>query len=505
MREGSYALDYVAQKHLNEPSWGKSDFGVLTDEIKEKNINDIKRLVKLEEKYHLLEYFDEIRRLSKCLWEDLYFNSFIIEMLLFEEAKKQNIVLPNVAQNRPETTFEGATRECLETGALYGVGKYDLSSAYPSMIVNFCLDTRNVGSEGIEINGIHFKQDSTTLIPSMVNKILVLKDNLKKQIKSFSGEKNEAYTTTKIKYDAIKGVVNSTFGVMGFSSFRLYDNQIASTITYLVRELLLYTKAEIEKQGYKVIYWDTDSVFIKSEKNLRNELNQIVQNWAKTYNKDSIDIEFEYEGMFERIFILSKCRYVGDLRTSKGLIKEVKGVEMKKSNSSKYQAFFQDTLIQKVLNREHKETIELWIEQEKDRIKNLPIDEIGIPTKMTNKTYVTDYTFTRGGKEITIKDKIPPIFVRAYTNAKEVFGTKFNVALGELFYYVYVKDMGNNKKGRPITVMGFTKTMHLDRSKINYDEMIRINILTKAQMIFDAMLWNKDMLVSTNSMQLRIF
>ena len=180
-------------------------------------------------------------------------------MLLFEEAKLKNIVLPNKPTNTIGTTFEGAIRDYSQTGALYNLAKLDLTSAYPSMVVNFCLDTQNIllkeevcscGSGGIssgincircnklrhkdakaysngvykgsvEINGIQFKQDENALLPSLITKLLKLKDTLKKEVKKHNPN-TEEYDKAQTKYDAIKGVVNSAFGVMGYGGFTEY-------------------------------------------------------------------------------------------------------------------------------------------------------------------------------------------------------------------------------------------------------------------------------------------
>lgn len=427
MREASYALDHIAQKHLKEESWGKTDFSIISQEMKEKNINDVRRMVKLEEKFNVISYYDEIRRLSKCLWEDIYFNSFIIEMLLFQEAKEKNVVLPNNYKNidTEETEFEGAIREAVVTGDVFDIGKYDLTSAYPNMIVNFCLDIQNIVTNDdtentVEVNEIKFKQNSETLLPSMVSKILILKNNIKKKLKSLDKDSDE-YKKTEILYDAIKAVINSAFGVFGFKGFRLFNLTIASSITFLVRDLLFYVKNNLEKIGYKIIYYDTDGIMIDSKDNIVNIFNELVKNWAKEkYNKSDLSIEFEYEGYFKNIFILTKCRYIGDLVTSKGIKREIKGLEIKRSSSSQYEKDFQETLIEKFFAKESKENIVKFIEEEKNRIKELDIKYISFPCKISNIEYKHD-----------------TIFLRAYKYSKEI-NKKFKLNIGELFHYIFI-------------------------------------------------------------------
>jgi DNA polymerase elongation subunit (family B) len=413
-----------------------------------------------------------MRRNSKVIVSG---NSRIVEMLLFEEAKLKDIILPNKKEfSGEDTTFQGATRNSEKDGIYFDIGKFDLTSAYPSMIVNFCLDTQNIPSEidskAININGNWFRQNKEALLPSVVRKILVLKDNLKKERKKNPSKEN------KIKYDAIKAIVNSTFGVMGNKYFRLYDNRIASTITFLVRDLLMYVKKRIEDKGLKVIYWDTDSVFITTKEDISNELNIYVQDWAKSYGKESIDLSFEYEGYFTKLFLLGKCHYYGYINGEK----EIKGVEIKRNSSSKYEAYFQEELINKVLNKVSQEEILAWIASEKERIKTLPLKEIAFPCKLTNKEY-----------------KNEPIFKRAFNNT-QILNPNFKSTVGEIFYYIYTKNMGYDKSNVPINVLAIKEDTKLEVNNIDYEELIRRNILTKADAVFEAMEWNKMGLFNNN-------
>lgn len=502
----SYALDYIAQEDLGEKAWGTSVFGILTEEIRKKNINDVKRMVKLEEKFKVLNHFDEIRRFATCLWEDLpqetlrrdgYLqkvsnNSKIIDMIILREAKKMGIRLPKKpdSSQTEEVEFEGAYRDTLKTGAFFNIGKYDLGSAYPKMISDFCLDPVNIReSEGLKIevkmrtadvisNTYYFEQNRNTILTGIISKLIALKDELKSRVTS--GDVNE-----KTKYDAIKSIVNSAYGVMGNRYFRLFSPAVAESTTFLVRDLLKYVKEETEKLGYEILYVDTDSIFCNDKgKNIAKTLNELIQKWAKTkYNKTS-SITFEYEGHFEKILILTKCHYYGYL---KGKTKpEIKGVEVKRSSSSKYEASFQETLINKVLNNESREKVVDWLLKEKERIESLKLEEIGFPCKISNDNY-----------------KNEPIFVRAYNNSKELFGMK--VARGELFYYLFIKPLGQDGKGKARNVIAFMPDMKFGTKhsiEVDWNEVVRRSIISKAEAIFEVMKWGSASFLLSNQTSL---
>ncbi len=502
-----YNLDYIAQTDLGEAAWEKTDFSKLQgDLVKYKNINDVKRMVKLEEKYKIIPYFNEIRVFAKCLWEDLAQetlkkegrlmkisnNSKIIDSLILQEAKEKNVIVPpKRGDGAGEESIEGAFRECYQTGRFANIAKFDLGSAYPLMITGFCLDPTNVCHSPLpntipvtimsrvdKIQGetYFFKQNPDALLPSIVRKLIVIKDKLKKELGSLNS-KDEVYENTKTKYNAIKSMVNSAYGVTANRFFRLFDMKVAESITFLVRDLIEYIKIELEKTGIKVLYVDTDSVFIHSKENIAPQLNKLVQKWAiEKYNNPNITIQFDFEGFFEKILILGKCHYVGYLRKKNGdMEKEIKGVEMKRSSSSKYEAYFQENLIEKLLDEVPRANILAWIKSEKERIKTLPMEEVAFPSKVP--AFV----------------KNVPIHVRAYTNSRELDPT-FKLSIGELFYIVYVKSMGIDKNEKDINILGFT-TEHnnfINRERIDWQEVIRRNIDNKANNLFEAMGWKVE-------------
>lgn len=495
-KETSYALDYLRQKYLNKESKGEFNFDAISSEIRNKNFEDICDMVEIEKKKKVLAHYDEIRRFSKVCWEDLEYNSRIIERLLLEEGRNNRIILPDKNNNYNRRKYDGAYRDVFELGYFKNVSKLDLASAYPNIIISFCLDLYNLKNRkenntievpvtsrtsGTLIGTYFYKQNSKALLPSAVKKLLFKKEELKK-LKINTSTEDLNYKDICQRYDALKAIVNSAYGVMGNKDFRLYDKKVAETITFLVRDVLLYCKERLsQEKGVNILYVDTDSIFYEGNENYSKELTQYIKDWAlERYRIENIDIDFDYEGYFEKLLIVSLCHYVGYIKKSSGIEKEIKGVEIKRSDSSKYMAEFQDTLIEKIFKEETKEQIENWIKQEKIRIKTLPLTEIAFPVKLSQapEEYATE--IVREGKKFTRK---PYIIVRALENAQEI-NPKFKKRIGELYYWVYVesKDLDKN-------VLAFDRHNVEHIKNIDWQEMIRRNIDMKVNNIFEAMGW----------------
>ncbi len=536
----SYALDYIAQEDLKEESCGDMEFGKLTEEIKIKNINDVNRMLKLEKKFNLIQHYDWLRCYAKVEFEDLYHNSRIFDLKLLTEAKKRNQVLPNKKSSREQEDFEGAYRAAFETGRFFDIHSYDISGAYLYSIINLCLDSENLREKQEEntiainitdresnkiIRTCFVKQNNNTILPTIVKEIVEEKNKFKSNLKALNPE-TEEYKIAEEEYNAFKVISLSAWGVIGNKGFRRYDATITSLITSVVRDCLHYIKDKVEEKGYKVIYLDTDGLMIDDKgKDISEFLNQLIVEWAMERFGKKLDIHFECEGLFEKLFINTICRYKGYLRTKTGLKEVIKGVEIKRKDSTIFMVKFQDTLFNKLMDKESKEDIIKWIKSEMERLKTLSIEDIAIPCKMNKKPE---------------KYKNIPIWVRALA------ASPLKKRLGELYYYIYIKPIKigtenealylfKDKKMATKTAEGYlyelgggaefivyrkkeillldfkkdlvkttqpkdiiTNVMAFDKnnkdhvSEIDYGLMIQRNILNKVGVIFEAMKWSMN-------------
>jgi DNA polymerase elongation subunit (family B) len=249
-------------------------------------------------------------------------------------------------------------------------------------------------------------------------------------------------------------------------------------ITSIIRDLLHYVKDNLELKGYKIVYIDTDSVFATDGgEDLTGLLNRLIDEWSYSkFNKPS-EITFEAEGRFDSIVILSKCRYYGMLRGKGGVRKEIKGIEAKKINSSQFESRFQEELLKRILDNQPKTTVTDWVIDQQRQIKTQPLLSVAYPCKIKNQTY----------------EKTTPIFVRAYNNTKSLF-KDFRIGNGELFYYVYTNPLNDDEQGKPRDVFATSAEFDvIEKShgtiKINWEEMTRRSIVSKAEEIFEAMKW----------------
>ena len=134
-------------------------------------------------------------------------------------------------------------------------------------------------------------------------------------------EQRQQYTVVS---QALKVILNASYGVMGAEIFPLYFLPAAEATTAIGRHTILETIKKCEAAGIEVLYGDTDSLFIK---NPTEEQIQIVIEQAKKDHGVDLEIDKTY-----RYCVLSnrKKNYLGV--TNSGKV-DVKGLTGKKSHT----------------------------------------------------------------------------------------------------------------------------------------------------------------------------
>jgi DNA polymerase I len=116
------------------------------------------------------------------------------------------------------------------------------------------------------------------------------------------------------KFVTAQGLVlhNSLYGYTGYSRSRLYVMDIANTITAFGRDTITKTKKLIEENfPVKVIYADTDSVFIKSNVKSLEEAESFGKEISTFVSGKLYGLDLKFEKVFKTFLIETKKRYAG--------------------------------------------------------------------------------------------------------------------------------------------------------------------------------------------------
>lgn len=137
---------------------------------------------------------------------------------------------------------------------------FDFKSLYPSLIRTFNIDplTRLAPAEARRLppaavirtpGGEAFRRDEPGILPELVARL--------------AEERAQARAAGDVvRAQATKILMNSLFGVLGAETSRLFAPAVANAVTTAGQHVIRLAAAAVERLGYRVIYGDTDSLFV---------------------------------------------------------------------------------------------------------------------------------------------------------------------------------------------------------------------------------------------------
>ena len=277
---------------------------------------------------------DDISRMGVSQW---------IRSLLYYEHRQNGILIPRRQEldNRSSNVvneaiikdkkFRGGLVVEPVVGIHFDVTVMDFASLYPSIIKvkNLSYETVRCSHDACKKNTIpqtnHWvctKKNGLTSV--LIGSLRDLRVNYYKNMAkkdTLTVEEKQLFTVVS---QALKVILNASYGVMGAEIFPLYFLPAAEATTATGRHIILDTINKCKESGIDVLYGDTDSLFVK--KPTPKQIEDIITK-AKMDHNVELEIEKEY-----RYVVLSgrKKNYLGVTKNGKV---DVKGLTGKKSHT----------------------------------------------------------------------------------------------------------------------------------------------------------------------------
>ena len=277
---------------------------------------------------------DDISRMGVSQW---------IRSLLYYEHRQNGILIPRRQELDDKSSgvsndaiikdkkFRGGLVVEPQVGIHFDVTVMDFASLYPSIIKvkNLSYETVRCSHDECKKNTIpqtnHWvctKKNGLTSV--LIGSLRDLRVNYYKNMAkkdTLTAEERQLFTVVS---QALKVILNASYGVMGAEIFPLYFLPAAEATTATGRHIILSTIDKCKESGIDVLYGDTDSLFVK--KPTPKQIEDIITR-AKIDHNVELEIDKEY-----RYVVLSsrKKNYLGVTKNGKV---DVKGLTGKKSHT----------------------------------------------------------------------------------------------------------------------------------------------------------------------------
>ncbi|HSS63236.1 MAG TPA: DNA polymerase II [Gammaproteobacteria bacterium] len=275
----------------------------------------------------------------------------------------------------------------------------DFKSLYPSIIRTFGVDPYALIEPGDDpIPGFldaAFAREGA-ILPELIEELWRARDEAKRRRDAPLSQ-------------AVKILMNSFYGVLGTRACRFHDPRLASSITRRGHQIIRESRELIEKDGHRVIYGDTDSLFVllgegvtegeAKERGARLALE--LSAWWRHRIREEFRLESFLELEFETHFLKflmptirgadtgSKKRYAGLVRTHDGKKQIVfKGLESVRTDWTPLARRFQRELYRRVFMNEPYED---FVKQTLDALMAGKLDEELVYRKRLRRS-LSEYT-----------------------------------------------------------------------------------------------------------------
>uniref|UniRef100_A0A1B0BBM8 DNA polymerase n=1 Tax=Glossina palpalis gambiensis TaxID=67801 RepID=A0A1B0BBM8_9MUSC len=268
----------------------------------------------------------------------------------------------------------------------------DFNSLYPSIIqeYNICFTTVQQPYNLDDLPELPSPEMDPGILPLQLKRLVESRREVKKLMANadLSADLKLQY---HIRQMALKLTANSMYGCLGFAHSRFFAQHLAALVTHKGREILMNTKALVQKMNYEVVYGDTDSIMVNTNITDYDQVFKIGHTIKQNVNKLYKQLELDVDGVFSCLLLLKKKKYaaVKVSKTSKGeLIKEQehKGLDIVRRDWSQIAIMVGKVVLDEVLSDksldDKLEVIHFHLEKVRDQIVN---GEVPLPMFLITK------------------------------------------------------------------------------------------------------------------------
>ncbi len=237
---------------------------------------------------------------------------FRVEWFLIKHAQKIGELVPRRIE-QPYRPYAGAIVLKPESGLHEDIAVLDFKAMYPSLMITYNLspDTYVPPKEPVPKSEVYeapevkhmFRKEPAGFYKEVLSYLISVRDEIRKKMKALN-PKSVEYRVLDARQKAVKVITNATYGYAGWIGARWYVKPVAEAAAAWGRHTILNAIEMAKKAGLKVIYGDTDSIFIKHDAEKVEKLCREIE--------EKLGLEIKSDKIYTRIFFTeAKKRYAG--------------------------------------------------------------------------------------------------------------------------------------------------------------------------------------------------
>ncbi len=311
----------------------------------------------------------------------------LVENYITKNAVQANQIIARLpsfdeVRARQEETFHGGF--VIEpTPDLYkNIHVLDFRSLYPTTTASHNISPETMNCEccklkgGYKVENNWFCSREKGFFPTIVQDLIERRRRIN-TILAETPESDSSYKELTVRRYVLKIIANAMLGYLSYAGSRWYNLDCVKLITSLGRKYIQMVIGEAEKFGFKIIYGDTDSLFLhKKDDTKQIEIKDFLDIINSVLPKP---IELEYRDFYPAALFIgkkddkggAKKRYA--LRTTSGDTILV-GTEAVRGDWSELAKNVQRTVIKTILSGKGVDEAAKYVQEQIDKVKNRKVD-----------------------------------------------------------------------------------------------------------------------------------
>ncbi|MEM2998352.1 MAG: DNA-directed DNA polymerase [Thermoproteota archaeon] len=245
------------------------------------------------------------------------------EAYLIREAYSLGELIPPRVE-KPYIPYAGGLVLQPQEGVYENVSVIDFSSMYPNIMLKYNVSPDTYVPEGEECKDCYvspeskhrFRKDYRGVYTRMLQKLLEARRSVRKRLETVE-EGSVEYRILDARQKALKILANTLYGYAGWIGARWYLRQVAESVAEWGRYTIRMAIQKARQMGMKIVYGDTDSIFIMDGEKLKELVGWI---------EGELEMEARIDKKYRRILFTEAKKRYGGLLEDGGL--EVVGLEV---------------------------------------------------------------------------------------------------------------------------------------------------------------------------------